>query len=68
MGEYSRPPWTRRTLLSGVMRTATTDEFARRWFRRYWTLGIGPGAHVLVNGLLQVTRESAETKGSQRAA
>jgi hypothetical protein len=24
-----------RTLLSGLMRTATTDEHARRWFRRY---------------------------------
>lgn len=50
----------RRTLLSGAMRTATTDEHARRWFRRYWTLGVGSGAHVLVNGLLDVTREMAE--------
>jgi hypothetical protein len=50
----------RRTLLSGVMRTATTDEQARRWFRRYWTLGVGSGAHVLVNGLLDLTREMAE--------
>ena len=50
----------RRTLLSGTMRTATTDEHARRWFRRYWTLGVGSGAHVLVNGLLEMTRESAE--------
>jgi len=49
-----------RTLLSGVMRTATTDEHARRWFRRYWTLGVGSGAHVLVNGLLDVVREAAE--------
>jgi hypothetical protein len=30
-----------RTLLSGLMRTATTDEHARRWFRRYWTFGVG---------------------------
>jgi hypothetical protein len=51
---------SRRTLLSGVMRTATTDEPARRWFRRYWTFGIGSGAHLLVNGLLDVTREIAE--------
>jgi hypothetical protein len=51
----------RRTLLSGVMRTATTDEHARVWFRRYWTLGVGSGAHVLVNGLLDVTREMAES-------
>jgi hypothetical protein len=51
-----------RTLLSGVMRTATTDEHARRWFRRYWTFGVGSGAHVLVNGLLDVTREMAEAR------
>jgi hypothetical protein len=51
-----------RTLLSGVMRTATTDEHARRWFRRYWTLGVGSGAHVLVNGVLDVTRETAEAR------
>ena len=52
----------RRTLLSGVMRTATTDEDARRWFRRYWTFGVGSGAHLLVNGLLDVTRDMAERK------
>lgn len=51
-----------RTLLSGLMRTATTDEHARRWFRRYWTFGVGSGAHVLVQGLLDVTREMAEAK------
>lgn len=49
-----------RTLLSGVMRTVTTDEQARRWLRLYWTLGVGTGAHVLVNGLLDVTRNMAE--------
>lgn len=27
-----------RTLLAGVMRTATTDAHARRWFRRYWNI------------------------------
>ncbi len=54
-----------RTLLTGVMRTATTDEHARRWFRRYWTLGVGSGAHVLVNGLLEVTREMAEGHASK---
>lgn len=48
------------TLLSGLMRTATTDEHARHWFRRYWTLGVGSGAHVLVEGLLDVVREDAE--------
>jgi hypothetical protein len=57
-----RPLGERRTLLSGVMRTATTDRHARRWFRRYWTFGVGSGAHVLVNGLLDVTREMAEER------
>jgi hypothetical protein len=55
-----------RTLLSGVMRTATTDEHARRWFRRYWTFGVGSGAHILVNGLLDVTREKAEARAAVR--
>jgi hypothetical protein len=50
----------RRTLLTGVMRTATTDADARRWFRLYWTCGVGSGAHVLVNGLVDVVREMAE--------
>ena len=49
-----------RTLLSGVMRTATTDSHARRWFRCYWTLGVGSGAHILVNGVLETAREIAE--------
>ena len=49
-----------RTLLSGLMRTATTDAHARRWFRRYWTLGVGSGAHILVGGLLEAARDSAE--------
>jgi len=55
----------RRTLLSGVMRTQTTDEHARRWFRRYWTFGVGSGAHLLVQGLLDVTREMAEERGAR---
>lgn len=49
-----------RTMLSAVMRTVTTDEHARQWFRRYWTFGVGPGAHVLVNALLDVVREDVE--------
>jgi hypothetical protein len=52
-----------RTLLWAVMRTATTDEHPRAWFRRYWTLGVGSGAHVLVNGLLDVVREDTERRG-----
>ena len=55
-----RPLPDGRTLLSGLMRTATTDEYAKRWFRRYWTFGVGSGAHVLVNGLLEMVREDAE--------
>jgi hypothetical protein len=58
----------RRTLLSGVMRTATTDEQARRWFRRYWTLGVGSGAHVLVNGVLDVARDMAEARSKERVS
>jgi hypothetical protein len=48
------------TLLSGLMRTATTDEHARRWFRRYWTFGVGSGAHILVGSLLDAARDAAE--------
>lgn len=51
----------RRTLLSGLMRTATTDAHARRWFRRYWTFGVGSGAHILVGALLDAARRAAET-------
>ena len=47
-----------RTLLSGLMRTATTDEHARRWFRRYWTFGVGSGAHLLVGALLDSARHA----------
>ncbi|MDP9255524.1 MAG: hypothetical protein M3Q31_03070 [Actinomycetota bacterium] len=55
------------SLLSGEMRTAATDEHARRWFRRYSTLGVGSGAHVLVAGVLDLTREDAERRaGSDR--
>ncbi len=49
-----------RALLWAVMRTATTDEHARAWFRRYWTLGVSSGAHLLVSGPLDVVREEAE--------
>jgi hypothetical protein len=52
----------RQTLLTGVMRTATTDDEARRWFRCYWTLGVGSGAHILVNGVLDSARELAERR------
>jgi hypothetical protein len=42
------------------MRTAATDERARRWFRRHWTFGVGSGAHVLVDALLESVRERVE--------
>ena len=58
-----RPPESGEgTLLSAVMRTATTDEHARRWFWRYWTFGVGSGAHVLAGGLLDAAREDAELR------
>jgi hypothetical protein len=50
------------TLVSGLMRTATTDERARRWFRRYWTFGVGSGAHILVGALLDSARRTAEAE------
>ncbi len=53
-----------RTLLWAMMRTATTDEHARTWFRRYWTLGVGSGAHVLVHSLLDLVREDAERRAA----
>jgi hypothetical protein len=56
----------RRTLLTGVMRTATTNEDARRWFRRYWTFGVGAGAHVLVNAVIDLVREMAEHSAGER--
>jgi len=48
-----------RSLLTATMRTATTDPISRRWFRRYWSLGVGSGAHLLVGGLLELVAERA---------
>jgi hypothetical protein len=53
------------SLLVGTMRTATTDERARRSFRRYWALGVGSGAHVMVNAMLERVREIAEAGGAE---
>lgn len=50
-----------KTLLSGLMRTATTDEHARQCFRRYWSFGVGSGADILVGALLDSARRAAET-------
>jgi hypothetical protein len=55
-----RPIDGERSLLTGTMRTATTDESAHKWFQRYWALGVGSGAHLVANGLLEMTRETAE--------
>jgi hypothetical protein len=60
-----RPIDARHTLLCGVMRTATTGEQARTWFRRYWTLGVGSGAHVLVHGLLDTARDIAQAASTR---
>jgi len=56
------------TLLRAEMRTATSDAYARRWFRRYWTLGVGSGAHVLVNGVIESARDEAEARAQQKQA
>ena len=50
------------------MRTVATDDQARRWFGRYWTFGVGSGAHMLVRGLLDVVREDAETDTGETAS
>jgi hypothetical protein len=57
-----RPLGGGRTLIWALMRTAATDEHARRWFHRYWTLGVGSGAHVLAYALLDSVREEAERR------
>lgn len=49
-----------RSLLTAVMRTVSTDGRARRWFWRYWTFGVGSGAHVLARGLIDEARATAE--------
>jgi hypothetical protein len=58
-----RPLTETSTLLEATMRTATTDERARRWFRRYWIFGVASGARILVAGVLDVVRDTAEHAG-----
>lgn len=55
-----------RTLLRAEMRVATTDEHSRKWFRRYWTFGVGSGAHVLINGVVEKARDDAEAAAGAR--
>lgn len=50
----------RHTLLRAEMRVATTDEHSKKWFRRYWTFGVGSGAHVLISGVIEDARDRAE--------
>ena len=50
------------------MRVGTTDEHARRWFRRYWTFGVGSGAHILIAGLIEDARDGAEARASRGGA
>ncbi len=57
-----------RTQLRATMRTATTDARARRWFRRYWTFGVGSGALVLVGALLEAARDAAEASRAPAAS
>ena len=63
-----RPMGDGGTLVWALMRTTTTDEHARRWFRRYWTLGVGSGAHVLAYAVLDSVREEAERRASTSSA
>lgn len=56
-----KPVWDG-TLLTSIMRTSTTDEHARKWFRRYWTYGVGSGAHILAAGMVDSAREAAESR------
>ena len=56
-----RPLADGRSLLAGLMRTAATDEYACRWFRRYWIFGAGSGAYILVHALLEVVRRDSRT-------
>jgi hypothetical protein len=54
------------TVVWATMRTATTDDHARAWFRRYWTLGTAYGGHVLVHGVLDSVRDDAERRAAHR--
>ncbi len=56
------------TLLRAEMRVATTDEHARKWFRRYWAFGVGSGAHVLITGVVEDARERAEASSPTASA
>ena len=66
----TEPQMVGEALLPGLMRTATTDDRACRWFRRCWTFGVGSGAHIVVHALLEMIRQIAEyarTAGAEQA-
>ncbi|ADB63084.1 hypothetical protein Htur_4265 (plasmid) [Haloterrigena turkmenica DSM 5511] len=63
IGLSVRPYGEGRTLLSYEARTATTDDSARRNFRRYWRV-IGPFAGYLMSRALERIEADAETRAS----
>ncbi|WP_170972431.1 hypothetical protein [Natronorubrum halophilum] len=64
IGLSVRPYGQGRTLLSYEARTATTDDRARRNFRRYWRV-IGPFAGYLMSRALERIESDAEAKASE---
>ncbi|MBI2691651.1 MAG: hypothetical protein HYX29_06895 [Solirubrobacterales bacterium] len=48
------------TLVTAVMRTATTDDHARKWCRRPWTNSVGSVAHTLVGAALESAQAAPE--------
>jgi hypothetical protein len=55
------PAGEARSVLRYEARTVTTDEKARRQFRRYWRV-IGPGVALVMRRALELIREEAETR------
>jgi hypothetical protein len=52
-----------RTILRYEARTATTDDAARRWFRRYWRL-IRPGVALVMRRALRRIKVEAERRAA----
>lgn len=52
-----------RTILRYEARTATTDDAARRWFRRYWRL-IRPGVALVMRRALRRIKAEAERRAA----
>lgn len=52
-----------RTILRYEARTATTDDAARRWFRRYWRL-IRPGVSLVMRRALRRIKLEAERRAA----